>query len=529
VVATLAGLTYWYPGAADPALAGVDLALEAGLTLVAGPSGGGKSTLLRVLNGLVPHFHGGRVAGSARVAGLDVMATPTRRLAREVGFVFQDPELQAVYGVVEREVAFGPENLAVPEAELPGRVAEGLAAVGAEDLRGRRVATLSGGERQRVALAGALALRPRLVVLDEPTSQLDPAGSELVLAACRDLAAAGTAVVVAEHRLERLLPAAGRVVLVEDGRVTAGPPADLAARLASAPAIVRLGVALGWSPPPLSPEGVRPPSLRPGPEAARVAPAAAGPAAWSLRAVTAGPAGRAVLEAVDLAGAVGQTVVLMGPNGGGKTTLIRLLAGLLRPLAGALERRPGRVAYLPQNPTALLHRPTLLSEVRLTLDRAGERDAPAVILERLGLLAAAERYPRDLSTGERQRAALAAVLPGTPALVLLDEPTRGMDGSARAALRGVLDDLRARGAAIVLATHDVDLAAEVGDRVVLVGGGRAVDLGPPDAALSGPSELATQVGRLYPGGPVTVEGVLQRLAVRPIALRASGGPGVPAP
>ncbi len=514
MVAALAGLTYWYAGAAEPSLDGVDLTVDGGLTLVAGPSGGGKSTLLRVFNGLVPHFHGGRVAGTATVAGLDVVATPTRRLAREVGFVFQDPELQAVYGLVEREVAFGPEHLAVPERELPGRVAEALEAVGAGELRGRRIATLSGGERQRVALAAALALRPRLVVLDEPTSQLDPRGAALVLAACRELAAAGRAVVVAEHRLEHLLPAADRVVLVEGGRVSSGPPRELAARLASAPAIVRLGVALGWSPPPLSPEGVRPPALRPAPA---VRPAD-GPEAWSLRAVAAGPAGRPVLEGVDLAGAAGQTVVLVGPNGGGKTTLLRLLAGLLRPLAGSCRRRPGRVAYLPQNPTALLHRPTLLSEVRLTLDRAGEREAPAVILDRLGLLGAAGRYPRDLSTGERQRAALAAVLPGAPALVLLDEPTRGMDGAARAALRGLLGDLRAGGAAIVLATHDVDLAAEVGDRVVLVGGGRAAELGPPDAALSGSSELATQVGRLYPGGPVTVDGVLARLAA-----------GVPAP
>ncbi|HXM58513.1 MAG TPA: ATP-binding cassette domain-containing protein, partial [Candidatus Dormibacteraeota bacterium] len=175
---------------------------------------------------------------------------------------------------------------------------------------------------------------------------------------------------------------------------------------------------------------------------------------------------------------------------------------------GRVERRPGRVAYLPQNPTALLHRPTLRDEVRLTLDRAGDPEPPETVMERLGLLAAAGRYPRDLSTGERQRAALAAVLPGTPALVLLDEPTRGMDGLARAALRGLLGHLRAAGAAIVLATHDADLAAEVADRVVLIEGGGARDLGPPEAALSGDSPLATQIGRLYPGGPVSVDGVL---------------------
>jgi energy-coupling factor transport system ATP-binding protein len=265
-IAVLCGLTYAYPDAAEPALSAVDLTIEPGLTVVAGPSGGGKSTLLRVFNGLVPHFHGGRIGGRARVGQLDVVRTPTRRLAREVGFVFQDPEMQTVYGVVEREVAFGPENLAVPERELPDRVAEALETVGVADLRERRIVTLSGGERQRVALASALALRPRLVVLDEPTSQLDRDGADLLLAACRRLAAAGTAVVVAEHRLERLLPAAGAVVLVEaGGRVTAGAPARMAPRLPSPPAIVRLGLALGWDPLPLAPAGVHPPAVRAAP------------------------------------------------------------------------------------------------------------------------------------------------------------------------------------------------------------------------------------------------------------------------
>ncbi len=502
-------LTYWYPDARRPALAGVELEIDPGLTVVAGPSGGGKSTLLRVFNGLVPHFHGGRLAGTAVVAGLDVARTSTRRLALEVGFVFQDPELQTVRGVVEQEVAFGLENLAVAEAELPGRVEEALEAVGMDGLRGRRVRTLSGGERQRLALAAALALRPRLVALDEPTSQLDSEGSRLLVAVCRELARGGRAVVVAEHRLESLLPGAGRVVLVEAGRVTAfADPRAAAPRLAAAPAIVRLGLALGWSPLPLTPEEAPIPRLRGGEAPPRPRP---GPEVWALRAVSVGPAGRAVLEGVDLAGGAGEVVVLMGPNGGGKTTLLRVLAGALRPLAGRVECRPGRVAYLPQNPTVLLHRPTLRDEVRFTLERASDPEPPEVILGRLGLLEVAGHYPRDLSSGQRQRAALAAVLPGSPRLVLLDEPTRGMDGEARVALRDLLVELKDRGTAVVLATHDADLAAEVGDRVVRVGEGVVRDLGHPAVALSAPSELATQIGRLYPGGPVTVEGVLRRL------------------
>jgi energy-coupling factor transport system ATP-binding protein len=405
------------------------------LTVVAGPSGGGKSTLLRVFNGLVPHFHGGRIAGSASVTGLNVIATPTRRMARRVGFVFQDPELQTVYNVVDREVAFGLENMAVPRREIAGRVEEALRAAGIAELAGRTVRTLSGGERQRVALASALAMRPSLVVLDEPTSQLDPDGARMVLAAATRLVDEGRSVIISEHRLDDLLRQAAGLVLVDRGNVTTVDPHS-------------------WRP--------SAPSLRP----ARVA--GAGGEAWALENVSAGFDGRPVLEGVDLGGRWGEVVVLSGPNGGGKTTLLRLIAGSLAPVGGDVWRRPGRVAYLPQNPTVLLHRPTVRSEVSFTLDRSGEVARPEKILEELGLLAVADRYPRDLSTGERQRAALAAVLPGNPALVLLDEPTRGIDSGARAALVALVGRLRDRGASVVLATHDDDLRNALADRVINV-------------------------------------------------------------
>jgi energy-coupling factor transporter ATP-binding protein EcfA2 len=444
-IARLSHLSYWFPGALDSALTDVTMQIDDGLTLVAGPSGGGKSTLLRVLNGLVPHFHGGRIAGSAEVEGFDVIETPTRRLARTVGFVFQDPELQTVYDVVDREVAFGLENIALPPLEMQDRVEEALHAAGVAHLAGRRVRTLSGGERQRVALASALAMRPRLVVLDEPTSQLDPEGAAMVLAAVVSLVEQGRSGVIAEHRLERLLPAAGAMVTVDAGRVTSGPPQ----RPAVSDAI---------------------------PQRETTAPT--GPVAWSLARVTAGFGGHEVLHEVDVAGHQGEVVALSGPNGGGKTTLLRVIAGALSPASGNVERRPGRIAYLPQNPTSLLHRPTLRSEVTLTLERAKENEAPEVILRELGLLSLSERYPRDLSCGERQRAALAAVLPGKPNLVLLDEPTRGMDTAARTALIRLVSRLRDGGSAIVLATHDADLRTALADRELRVSAGRVTNAEP---------------------------------------------------
>ena len=387
----------------------------------------------------VPHFHGGRISGTAVVDGMNVIATPTRRLARTVGFVFQDPELQTVYDSVEREVAFGLENIGLPASEMQSCVDQAMQGAGVSHLAGRRMRTLSGGERQRVALASALAMRPRIIVLDEPSSQLDPDGAAMVLSAASRLAAEGRAVVISEHRLERLVSSAAAMVVVERG----GAASQSTDSWTAAPVVA--------PPPRLAAPGVE---------------------AWSLEGVTAGFGERAVLQGVDLAGRRGEVVALSGPNGGGKTTLLRLIAGALAPSAGRVERRPGRIAYLPQNPTALLHRPTLLSEVRLTLGRSGDGEAPEVILRELGLLHVAHRYPRDLSCGERQRSALAAVLPGHPSLVLLDEPTRGMDAAARNALILLLARLRDAGSGIVLATHDAALRDAVADRVVDVSAGR---------------------------------------------------------
>jgi energy-coupling factor transporter ATP-binding protein EcfA2 len=441
-IATVANLTYWYPGTAEPALRDIRTALQDGLTVVAGPSGGGKSTLLRLLNGLIPHFHGGRISGRAQVLGFKVIETPTRNLARHVGFVFQDPELQTVYSTVDREVAFGLENIGVPTRVMAGRVEEALHAAGIPHLRGRTMRTLSSGERQRVALASALAMRPRLIVLDEPTSQLDPGGAALVLAAATRLVDEGQAVIISEHRLDRLLKAATGLVLAAGGQVESADPAT-------------------WRPP----SAARPPPRT----------SVSGGEMWSLEGVAAGFNGQPVIEDVNLNGRSGEVVVLTGPNGGGKTTLLRLIAGVLAPLAGRVQRRPGRIAYLSQNPTALLHRPTLRAEVSLTLDRSGENERPEDILNELGLLQVADRYPRDLSTGERQRAALAAVLPGSPGLVLLDEPTRGMDVAARSALVRLVTRLRERRAAIVLATHDSDLTLALADRVAHVSGGKVAE------------------------------------------------------
>lgn len=427
-IASFRGLSFRYPGGERPALAEVELDLQPGLTLIAGSSGGGKSTLLRVLDGLVPHFHGGRVSGGATVAGLDVLRTPAARLARQAGLVFQDPELQIFRATVERDVAFGLENVGLPSAQMPERVREALRGAGAEHLWGRRTATLSGGERQRVAIAGVLALRPQVLALDEPLSQLDGAGREALIEKLRELADRGAAVVVAEQRTETLAGAADVRLLMEGGRLARGTASGqvLAARK----------------------------------------PRARGHLCWRLENVTVGH-GRPLLKGLSFEAHAGEVVAFVGANGSGKTTLLRTLAGLLPPLAGEVQRPAGRTAYLPQHPAAILHRPTLRAEVELTLSRAGrDRSEATGLLEALGLGQLAGRYPRDLSGGERQRAAIAAVVAGDPALVLLDEPTRGMDPTSLQRLAGLVDRLAGEGASVVLATHELALASALADRVV---------------------------------------------------------------
>ena len=356
-------------------------------------------------------------------------------------------------------MAFGLENLGVDRREMVRRVGTALERLGLNDLRGRRVGTLSGGERQRVAIASVLAMEPRLVVLDEPTSELDAGGIAAVLDACLDLEGLGTAVLIAEHRLERLVPAAGSFIGVSGGRVDAhaarpvlaGPPA----RLRPLPAHI--------------PDDQR--------------------AAWWTDGLVAGPAGIPLVTCSPLGGQPGEVIALTGANGSGKTTLLRTIAGLLVPLSGSIARQPGRTAYLPQDPGALLHRPSLLAEVAWTLERAsagnadhGFEAAGRAALAEFGLGELADRDPRDLSAGERQRGALAVILAGNPAIALLDEPTRGMDELARRSLARVLDRLRGDGCSVVVATHDEDLVAEIADRVLLIKDGRITEAEPAAVA-----------------------------------------------
>lgn len=538
-IARLEGVSFRYPGAGRLTLSGVDWAIpEGSFTLVAGPSGGGKSTLLRTLNGLVPHYSGGRFGGRVTVGGLDTRRHGPRDLAATVGFVFQDPEAQLVTTRVEDEIAFGPEQFGMPRAEMRVRVEESLDLVGIAHLRHRDVVTLSGGERQRLAVAAALALRPRLLVLDEPTSQLDPWSAEgLVAGLVRLNHDLGLTVVLAEHRLERLAAEADRLLYVRaDGDWLHGDPRAALTSLtipdAALPPVTRLGRALRWAPLPLTVrEARRFAAIAPRrPVAPTVADAAPGDALLVARGLRFGHrvpgVTSEVLRGVDLAIGEGERVALMGRNASGKTTLLRGLAGLATPLAGSVAVRrdgsapfgpppgDGLIGYLPQDPGAILFtervRDELLASHRAAGERAGLPDIDG-LLARLGLDHLADRHPRSLSGGERQRVAVGAVLAGGPRLVLMDEPTRGMDGARKGELAGLIRSFAADGIAFVIATHDIELTAGLASRVVMLGGGEVVADGAPRAVLGPALSYGPQTSRVYGPEFLTVESVLAGL------------------
>jgi energy-coupling factor transporter ATP-binding protein EcfA2 len=519
-LAAASGFTYSYPDRDRPALRDVSLELEPGsFTVLAGRTGSGKSTVLRALCGLVPHFHGGTVSGELRVGELDLRDHGPGELAAVCGTVFQDPETQVVLGGVRAELSLPLEHRGEPPGAVARAVEEAALALGVAHLLDRRTDTLSGGELQRVAIAAALVQRPPLLLLDEPTSQLDPvAGDELVWMLRRLNEEWGTAVVLAEHRLERCLAAADRVIAFEDGAVACdAPPAEFLAWAAGhdaglATPVARMFSLAGLGPLPASVKearaALRQADLAPSPATGseqQSPPARGGRFLWHRRPPQSASAlelrdvwveledGPAILRGVGLQIEPRERVALMGRNGAGKSTLLRLAKGLVGPTRGAVERS-GEVALLMQNPgDYLIH--------EHAVEEAGEAGLAAA-----GLAGRERANPRDLSGGERQRLALEVVLTGEPpAAVLLDEPTRGMDRSSKDALAERIVVIAASGAAVVVATHDTEFAARFATRVVLMGQGVVIGDGPPHELLGGGWHFSTEVARALDGAALTPE------------------------
>ncbi|MFF3720816.1 ABC transporter ATP-binding protein [Streptomyces erythrochromogenes] len=520
-------VTVQYEDTAEPVLRDVDLTVEEGeLCLVVGHTGVGKSTLLGAVNGLVPHFTGGTLYGRVLVDGRDTAHHPPRELADVVGVVGQDPLDGFVTDTVEEELAYAMEQLAVPPATMRKRVEETLDLLGLADLRHRALHELSGGQQQRVAIGSVLTAHPRILVLDEPTSALDPTAAEEVLAAVTRLVHdLGVTVLLAEHRLERVVQYADRVIhLPGDGRVVSGPPAGIFRTSSIAPPIVELGRATGWTPLPLSVRdarraaaplrtrltGTAPPPVRP-------APSADLPELLTARGVTVSHQGVPAVRAVGLTLHGGEITALMGRNGSGKSSLLWALQGSGPRKAGSVAvaapgggrpRDPRKlsaaearqlVGLVPQTPTDLLY----LESVKQELDQADAESAVAAdgirartVLDRLAPGIPDSTHPRDLSEGQKLALVLAIQLAAAPRVLLLDEPTRGLDYRAKSELIRIVDDLAAEGRAVVISTHDVEFVARAADRVVVMAEGDVVADGPTGEVIVASPVFAPQTAKI---------------------------------
>jgi len=556
-------LSYSYPNADVKALSGIDLSIEEGeFILLTGPSGCGKTTFSRCLNGLIPHFYNGELEGGVTVNGLDVRDHPTSKLALNVGLIFQNPDNQIFALTVEKDVAFGLENLGIERSKMFEELDWALGATGISHLRERGTHQLSGGQKQRLAIASILAMRPRVLVLDEPTSFLDPIGAERTFQVLDVLNREhGITVILIEHRVDIATKYVDRVVLFSDGRVkSVGPPEEVflqeGTRLTGVgiPKLVELSRRLidrgmAFKNIPLSPQAFLDQletmaSLR---HLERVRDRIEGlddfageyrmsPVIEVEGVSYAYPSGVDALRDVSLTIHKGEFVAIMGENGAGKTTLVKHFNGLLRPLSGrivvdgndiadaSIASLARKVGLVFQNPDDQLFSENVEAEVSFALENFGfEKDVIAKRIDWALNLLDLERYRRSspfiLSGGERKRVALASVLAWDPEVVVLDEPTIGQDYAQKEKLRHFLMHLRAQGKTTIIVTHDVEFVAECQPRIVLMAEGGIIadgttkeimtDIDAMDRASVSPPEITKVFSRLseygLPGDVVDVD------------------------
>ncbi|MBA3490046.1 MAG: ATP-binding cassette domain-containing protein [Longispora sp.] len=524
-----------YAGADSPTLSGVDMHIPEGeFCLLAGRTGSGKSTLLACVNGLVPHFTGGTLAGRVRVDGRDTRDFPPRDLADVVGYVGQDPVAGFVTDLVEDELAYSMESLGLPDAVMRKRVEETVDLLGLADLRGRPLATLSGGQQQRVAIGAALTAHPRVLVLDEPTSALDPGAAEEVLAALHRLVHdLGVTVLLAEHRLERVIQYADRIMTLPD--CLPGSPGEVLAASEVAPPVVRLGTLLGWNPPPVSirdarrrASGLNLPAPRRSPEIVN------GQPLLELRGATLRYGVVPALAGVSLTVHDGERVAVMGRNGAGKSSLLWGIQGTGSLDSGSVtirgenprglrpDRRRALAGLVPQQPGDLLYLETVGAEcVQADRESGAAAGTCRGILDRLVPGIPDVLHPRDTSEGQRLALVLAITLTADPAVLLLDEPTRGLDYPGKAALAEILSTMSRQGRAVLVTTHDVEFVAEYANRAIVLADGQIVADGPAWDVITASPVYAPQVAKVLPGF-LTVAEVAEALNTE--VAEASGNP-----
>ncbi|MFC4333950.1 ABC transporter ATP-binding protein [Salininema proteolyticum] len=520
------GVGFRYGG--DPVFEDVSFRLPEGeFCLLTGPTGSGKTTLLRMVDGLVPYFSGGTVTGSVTVGGREIRTTTPAENADLVGYVNQDPLAGFVTDDVVDELAFTAEQLAVPSAAIRKRLTEIMDLVGLAELRGRTLATLSAGQRQRVAIGAALTAGPRILVLDEPTSALDPAGADEVLSILHRLVHdLGITVLLSEHRLERVIQYADSGLVIRGTSVVAGALSDTLAGTDIAPPVVKLAEAADLR----KADGGLPVTVR---DTRRVAEALRdrldgtepphpraedAPILAEVDGLCVDYKDFRAVDEVSLAVRRGQSTALTGRNGSGKSSLLWAVQGTGPRSGGRVSfdgtdpadlKPPARralVGLVPSEPADLLYHESVAAECA---EADGDSDAPAGTCEKIfhkmvtaepgAVPPPADASPRDLSEGQKLALALAVTLTAAPPLLLLDEPTRGLDYGAKGVLTALLHEHTAAGGAVLLASHDVEFIAEFADHVHLLSDGQTVAEGPARDMMGASPMFAPQVAKVLPG------------------------------
>lgn len=517
------GLKYTYPGAASPALNGIDLEVERGeIVLITGPTGAGKTTLCSTFNGLVPHFYGGQLEGEIGVLGRNVKETSAGYLSTRVGMLFQDPSSQLISATVEDEVSFGPENLGIPVEEIAKRTSSVLKYMGLNDLRDRPPFALSGGQQQAVGLASVIAMKPEILVLDEPTSNLDPIGTTNIFSLLRRISREErNTIIVVEHKLPELVDIADRIIVIEDGRIRLeGPPREILAE----DAVILHG--RGLQPPQVSLLAHR---LKEAGAPIDKIPLTISESLdvfskfhQSLKEAGAEPqkatehrrsAGDPIIEVENVSFQYPSGVVavrdasvkfyeedfvgIIGQNGSGKTTLVKLLNGLLKPTQGTvkvfgLDVRSSpihelirHVGYVFQDPDSQLFSKTVYQELsfglkNLKIPRDQWESKINSVAKMLLIDSFLKEAPYSLSRGDRQRVAIASVLVMEPEVVVVDEPTTGQDPRKRREIMELMRVLHNKyGKTIIFITHDMDLVAEYAKRCIVMKDGQLILDGDP--------------------------------------------------
>jgi len=490
-------LSLQYAGRSEPTLCHVDLLVRPGeLVLLSGPTGCGKSSLLGCLNGILQHETSARVEGEVFVAGRNVRHLPPAELCRLVGTVFQSPDSQICTATPETEVAFGLENLGLDRPTMRRRIDRALEAVGLDGCRHQAAATLSGGQKQRLAIACALALEPKVLLLDEPISQLDPQGAQDILKLIAQLKSRHElAVVLVEHRIEETIALADRVVLLDGGRKVLDLPRDeLLGNLEplrklglNVPLLPELFQRLGRPERPLRAEEAPPLVFTGKPQRA---PNPGGEEICRIRNLrfTYSKHSPAAIDRLNVTFRRGQRVALMGSNGSGKSTLLHLLAGLLRPQSGSVDwaaqvRRP--IGLVMQTPDLMLFCETVRAELAFAPQHAGwsskrRQQVVQEVLRQMDLALLAQEPPMALSRGQRLRTAVGSVLSMQPNVLLLDEPTTGQD---REQIERIMSALEQQFDLVIFCTHDVQTTARHATRVLVLHEGRLLADGSPTEVL----------------------------------------------